>query len=69
MKLEGKKIVFLGDSITEGVGASCVEKRFSDVLVRKAGFTVSYNHGISGTRMANHCLEPQASTCTYLSNC
>ena len=52
MKLEGKKIVFLGDSITEGVGASCIEKRFSDVLVRKAGFATSYNYGIGGTRMA-----------------
>ena len=26
MELKGKKIVFLGDSITESYGASCVEK-------------------------------------------
>lgn len=52
MELKGKTIVFLGDSITEGVGASCTENRFSDVLVRMAEFGNSYNHGISGTRIA-----------------
>ena len=52
MDLTGKTIVFLGDSITEGVGASCQENRFSDVLVRLGGFEKSYNHGISATRIA-----------------
>ena len=52
MELKGKTIVLLGDSITEGVGASCVENRYSDVLARLAGFSKVYNHGISGTRFA-----------------
>lgn len=52
MELKGKKIAFLGDSITEGAGVSCVEKRYSDVLLRLAEFEKGYNHGISGTRIA-----------------
>lgn len=51
MELKGKKIAFLGDSITEGVGASKPENRFTDVFGRLSGATV-YNHGISGTRIA-----------------
>ena len=51
MELNGKKIAFLGDSITEGVGASKPENRFTDVFGRLSGATV-YNHGISGTRIA-----------------
>jgi len=52
MELKGKTIVFLGDSITEGVGTSCVENRYSDVLVKMAEFGNNYNYGISGTRIA-----------------
>ena len=52
MDLKGKRIVFLGDSITEGVGASCVEKRYADVLLRIGEFAEGFNHGISGTRIA-----------------
>ena len=51
MELKGKKIAFLGDSITEGVGASKPENRFTDVFGRLSGATV-YNHGIGGTRIA-----------------
>ena len=51
MSLKGKKVVFLGDSITEGVGASCMEKRYTDVFARLTG-AVSVNYGISGTRIA-----------------
>ena len=32
MELKGATINILGDSITEGVGASCVENRYADVL-------------------------------------
>lgn len=43
------KISFLGDSITEGVGASYIEKRYTDLVGTKLGCqTVSY--GISGTK-------------------
>lgn len=52
MVLKGKSIVFLGDSITQGVGASCTENRYTDVLVRIAELGASYNYGISGTRVA-----------------
>ena len=32
MEIKGLKINFLGDSITEGHGASCVENRFTDII-------------------------------------
>ncbi|MBQ8303425.1 MAG: SGNH/GDSL hydrolase family protein [Clostridia bacterium] len=51
MDLRGKKIIFLGDSITEGVGASATDKRYTDLVAQKTGAIV-YNHGVSGTRIA-----------------
>ena len=51
MELKGKKINFLGDSITQGVGASGIERRYTDVFARKTGAIVR-NYGISGTRFA-----------------
>lgn len=51
MELKGKKVVFLGDSITEGVGASKPENRFTDVFGRLSGAKV-YNYGVGGTRIA-----------------
>jgi len=51
MELKGLKIVFLGDSITEGVGADKTENRYTDVFQRLSGAIVS-NHGIGGTRIA-----------------
>jgi len=59
MELKGKSIVFLGDSITEGVGASCIENRYSDVLVRIAELGENYNYGISGTRIARQLGSPE----------
>ena len=35
MELKGTAINFLGDSITEGVGASEVSKRYTDILARE----------------------------------
>lgn len=52
MKLEGSVINFLGDSITEGVGASRVENRFTDVLAREFHLKRANNYGISGSRIA-----------------
>lgn len=51
MEVKGKKVVFLGDSITQGVGVSSVENRYTDVFARATGAVVS-NYGISGTRIA-----------------
>lgn len=52
MELKGKKINFLGDSITEGVGASAPEKIYLNVLKENAGLAEARNYGISGTRIA-----------------
>ena len=52
MVLEGKKINFLGDSITEGYGASCVENVFWNVLKREEGLAEARGYGIGGTRIA-----------------
>ena len=52
MKLEGLKINFLGDSITQGVGASSPETEYHAVLKREAKLAEARNYGISGTRFA-----------------
>ena len=52
MELKGLKINFLGDSITEGVGASSSETVYHSVLKREAGLLEAVNYGISGTRFA-----------------
>lgn len=52
MELKGKKINFLGDSITEGVGASCIENVYLNVLKREEGLAEARNYGISATRIA-----------------
>lgn len=51
MKLKGKKVVFLGDSITAGYGASCVENGYVSVFGKISGADVR-NYGIGGTRIA-----------------
>ena len=45
------KLLFLGDSITQGVGASTQDKRYTDLVAAKLGCKV-INYGISGTRIA-----------------
>ncbi len=52
MEIRGKKVVFLGDSITQGVGASSKENRYTDVFSRNTG-AVQCNYGVSGSRIAN----------------
>ena len=52
MELSGKKINFLGDSITEGVGASAPDKVYHQVMLSKYGLAAARNYGISGTRYA-----------------
>ena len=51
MDLKGKKVLFLGDSITEGVGASSYDKSYVSVFNGLSGADVK-NYGISGTRIA-----------------
>jgi len=52
MELKGAVINILGDSITEGVGASCTENRYADVFARAFGVKVN-NYGVSGSRFAH----------------
>lgn len=54
MKLEGKIIAFLGDSITEGAGVKDIANcRYDNVIARKAKTKAVYNYGIGGTRLAH----------------
>lgn len=53
MDIKGKKILFLGDSITEGVGTTCEENRFFEIVARKTG-AVCKGYGIGGTRIARN---------------
>lgn len=52
MELKGKKINFLGDSITEGVGASDIDHAYLNVLKKNEGLAEARNYGISATRIA-----------------
>ena len=52
MELKNKKINFLGDSITEGAGATCYERCYVAVLQRHYELAEARNYGISGTRLA-----------------
>lgn len=52
MNLKNKKINFLGDSITEGVGTSCQDHIYLNILKQRAELSEARNYGISGTRYA-----------------
>ena len=52
MEIKNKKINFLGDSITEGSGASCLQKSYVNVFKERAELAEVRNYGISGTRYA-----------------
>ena len=52
MELKNKKINFLGDSITEGAGASVYENCYVEVLKRAFSLAEARNYGIGGTRLA-----------------
>ena len=51
MELKGLKVNFIGDSITEGVGASSYDKCYVAQFAAATG-TLVRNYGISGTRIA-----------------
>ena len=50
MQLEGKKIAFLGDSITEGHGLESTEGAYWNLLKKREGLSEIYVDGIGGTR-------------------
>ncbi len=52
MELRGKKIHFLGDSITQGVGTSHEACRFAEIIAREQGLAAVRNYGVSGTSIA-----------------
>ncbi len=52
MKLKGKIINFLGDSITEGYSTTNIEYRYDNVIKNKSGIAKANNYGISGTTIA-----------------
>ena len=52
MELNGKKIAFLGDSITEGAGVACPENIFWNRIARQTG-AQCFGYGIGGTRIAD----------------
>lgn len=53
MNLTGKRVTFIGDSITEGVGVKDLKNRYDNRLKDMYGLAVAYNHGISGSRIAH----------------
>ena len=55
MNLQGKKINFLGDSITEGHGTSGEACFFTTLIARETG-AVCRNYGIGGTRIARQTI-------------
>ena len=60
MKLEGLKVNFLGDSITEGHSVADIsQNRYDNVLKKLAGLQEVRNYGIGGTRIA-HQFRPSA---------
>ena len=59
MELKGKKIVFLGDSITEGACATSLAKSYWGVLGSLSGAIVR-GYGIGGTRIAEQMVKTDA---------
>lgn len=64
MELKGKKIAFLGDSITQGCGATSEDKTFWRVLAQRTG-AECYGYGISGTRIAPQLNVPEGEEDQY----
>lgn len=57
MDLRGKKLVFLGDSITEGTGVEHEENIYLNRLGRMTGAAQVLNYGIGGTTIARNKAE------------
>lgn len=52
MNLEGKKVIFFGDSITSGSAATEPCKIFHQVIKQDLGLKEALNYGMGGTRIA-----------------
>jgi lysophospholipase L1-like esterase len=68
MKLKGKIINFLGDSITEGFGTENTKKfRYDNFLKKLCKLKATFNYGISGSRLAHQSVptveEPRKDLC------
>lgn len=56
MNIQHKKFGFLGDSITEGVGATNEANIYHQVLKENCNLECTLNYGISGTRIAKQTI-------------
>ena len=66
MELQGKRIAFLGDSITEGSGVMDLSNRYDNRLLKMCGLAEVFNYGIGGTRLAH---QSKASACPRVDLC
>lgn len=57
MNLKGKKVAFVGDSISEGVGVSAWENCYHQLVKKKAELAWAHVNAISGSRIA-HQINP-----------
>ena len=62
MELKNKKINFLGDSITQGVGTTEDKYIYLNVMKNECGLAAARNYGISGTRIARQHVENDCCT-------
>lgn len=53
MELKGKKINFIGDSITYGVGPSSFDKTYHALIAEREGI-IAKNYGISASKIAKY---------------
>ena len=53
MELKGKRIAFLGDSITEGTGVADLKNRYDNRIKKACALAGVFNYGIGGTRLAH----------------
>ena len=62
MELKGKKIAFLGDSITQGCSASEPANFYWNLVAKDTG-AISYGYGIGGTRIAPQIVPSAEPSC------
>ena len=53
MELKGKKIIFIGDSITYGVGPSSFDKTYHALIAKREGI-IAKNYGLSASKIAKY---------------
>ncbi len=65
MKIEGLKINFLGDSITQGASATTPEEVYHQVIKSKYGLKKANNYGVGGTRIARQTVPSEMTIFDY----